>query len=130
MIKDKTVADVMWKEVDIIDSKLTITQALETMQHKRTKMLIVDKSNPEDEYGVVLIADIASKVIAENKSCDRVNVYEIMNKPIISVTSSMSVKNCSTLLTRFGLSRCPVIDHGEVIGVVSLTNIVLNGLRL
>jgi len=65
MIKDKTVADVMWKEVDIIDSKLTITQALEAMQHKRTKMLIVDKGYPEDEYGVVLIADIASKVIAK-----------------------------------------------------------------
>jgi signal-transduction protein with cAMP-binding, CBS, and nucleotidyltransferase domain len=102
------------------------------MQHKKTKMLIVDKAHENDEYGVVLIADIAAKVIAKNKSLDRVNVYEIMNKPAISVHSTMYIRYCARLLTRMNISRCPVIDEGELVGVVSLTSIVFmnNELRM
>ncbi len=124
------VRDVMWKEVDIIDSKSTVEDALNDMQHKKTKMLIIDKAHQHDEYGVVLISDIAAKVIAEGRALDRVNAYEIMSKPIISVHPDMEIRYCARFLTRLGLSRCPVIDGGKVIGVVSLTNIVLNGLHV
>lgn len=124
------VKDVMWQEVDIIDSKSTVQDALNNMQHKKTKMLIVDKIHDYDEYGVVLIADIASKVIAQGRSLERVNVYEVMNKPVTSVHPDMEIRYCARFLTRLGLSRCPVLDNGKIVGVVSLTNIVLNGLRI
>ncbi len=124
------VKDVMWTQIDIVDSKCTVQNALNDMQHKKTKMLLVDKSHEYDEYGVVLIADIASKVIAKDRALDRVNVYEIMNKPVISVHPDMDIRYCAELLTHFGLSRCPVLDNGEIVGVVSLTSIVFNGLRI
>ncbi|ABL02001.1 putative signal-transduction protein with CBS domains [Candidatus Ruthia magnifica str. Cm (Calyptogena magnifica)] len=124
------VKDVMWTQVDIVDSKCTVQNALNNMQHKKTKMLLVDKSHEYDEYGVVLIADIASKVIAKDRALDRVNVYEIMNKPVISVRPDMDILYCARLLTNFSLSRCPVLDNGKIIGVVGLTNIVFNGLRV
>ncbi|BAS67347.1 CBS domain-containing protein [Bathymodiolus septemdierum thioautotrophic gill symbiont] len=124
------VKDVMWREVDIIDSKSTVQSALNDMQHKKTKMLIVDKAHDHDEYGVVLIADIAAKVIAEGRSLERVNAYEIMSKPAISVHPNMDIRYCARFLTRLNLSRCPVLDNGKIVGVVSLTNIVLNGLRI
>lgn len=124
------VKDVMWTQVDIVDSKCTVQNALNDMQHKKTKMLLVDKSHEYDEYGVVLIADIASKVIAKDRALERVNVYEIMNKPVISVHPDMDIRYCAELLTHFGLSRCPVLDNGKIVGVVSLTNIVFNGLRI
>jgi len=123
------VKDVMWKEVDIIDSKSTVQDALNNMQHKKTKMLITDKAHAHDEYGVVLIADIAAKVIAKGRSLERVDAYEIMSKPAISVHPDMDIRYCARLLTRLGLSRCPVLDNGKIVGVVSLTNIVLNGFR-
>jgi signal-transduction protein with cAMP-binding, CBS, and nucleotidyltransferase domain len=94
------VKDVMWNKVDIVDHKTTVQDALNTMEHKKTKMLIVDKAHEHDEYGIVLIADIARKAIAQNKSLDRVNVYEIMNKPAISVNSEMNIRYCARLLTR------------------------------
>lgn len=124
------VKDVMWTQVDIVDSKCTVQNALNDMQHKKTKMLLVDKSHEYDEYGVVLIADIASKVIAKDRALDRVNVYEIMNKPAISVHPDMDIRYCAELLTHFGLSRCPVLDNGKIVGVVSLTSIVFNDLRI
>ncbi len=124
------VKDVMWTQIDIVDSKCTVQNALNDMQHKKTKMLLVDKSHEYDEYGVVLIADIASKVIAKDRALERVNVYEIMNKPVISVHPDMDIRYCAELLTHFGLSRCPVLDNGKIVGVVSLTSIVFNGLRI
>jgi len=78
----------------------------------------------------VLIADIASKVIAKDRALDRVNIYEIMNKPAMSVHPDMDIRYCAELLTHFSLSRCPVLDNGKIVGVVSLTNIVFNGLRV
>lgn len=129
MTKTTVVADVMWGDVDIVYCMDTVEQALDKMQYKKTKMLIVDKEHKNDEYGVVIIADIASKVIAKDKSLSRVNIYEIMQKPILSVHKNMDVRYCAKLLDRFNLSRCPVIEDGKVVGVVSLTNIVFNGLR-
>lgn len=124
------VKDVMWTQVDIVNGKITVKQALSDMNHKKTKMLIVEKSHDHDEYGVVLIADIASKVIAKDRALNRVNIYEIMNKPVISVHPDMDIRYCAELLTHFGLSRCPVLDNGKIVGVVSLTSIVFNGLRV
>ena len=130
MKTDILVRDVMWPQVDVVDRRMTVQDALNTMQHKKTKMLIIDKANENDEYGVVLMGDIAGKVIARNKALDRVNVYEIMNKPAISVHSKMHVRYCARLLTRLNLSRCPVIDNGKVVGVISLTSIVFNNNEL
>ena len=123
------VKDIMWKQVDIVDGKTTVKQALTDMKYKKTKMLLVEKSHDYDEYGVVLIADIASKVIAKDRALDRVNIYEIMNKPAMSVHPHMDIRYCAELLTHFNLSRCPVLDNGKIVGVISLTGIVLNGLR-
>jgi CBS domain-containing protein len=123
------VRDVMRPNIDIISGMTTITDALREMKHVKNKMLIVDKRHEDDEYGVVLLSDIARLVIAQNKSPDRINVYEIMTKPIISVEASMDVRYCARLLERLNLSRAPVIEHGELIGVVSLTRIVLHGIK-
>ncbi len=122
--------DVMWTEVDMVHNMDTVAQALDKMKHKKTKLLVVDKGHDNDEYGVVLISDIAKEVIAKNRSMERVNIYEIMHKPVLSVHSEMDVRYCADLLARFNLSRCPVIDNGKIVGVISLTNIVFNGLRV
>ncbi len=128
--KPMVVKDVMWTELDIVNSMDTVAEALAKMKYKKTKLLIVDKTHDYDEYGVVLIGDIATKVIAQNKSLDRVNIYEIMQKPTLYVHPKMDIRYCALLLSRFHLSRCPVFDGTEVVGVVSLTNIVFNGLRV
>lgn len=72
--------------------------------------------------------DIAKKVLAKNRSPQRTNLYEIMTKPALSVDPNMNVKYCARLFERFGISRAPVIENGEVIGMVSYNNIVINGM--
>jgi len=123
------VRDVMRPEIDIVDGMTTISDALTQMQNIKNKMLIVDKRHDDDEYGVVRMADIAHHVLAQDKSPDRVNVYEVMIKPAITVDASMDIRYCARLLERLKLSRAPVKDNDKLVGVVSLTRMVLHGIR-
>lgn len=122
------VSEVMKKEFDTVDGLDTIANALKKMRHISTKCLIVNKRHENDEYGVLLISDIARKVLAQDKAPDRINVYEIMAKPVVSVDHEMDVRYCARLFDRFDLSRAPVMKNGEVVGIVSMTDLVLKGL--
>ncbi|XZE55646.1 CBS domain-containing protein [Planctomycetaceae bacterium SH139] len=122
------VADVMKRDFDMVDGKLTVKAALLTMKHPETRALIVAKRDANDEFGLVLLADIAKKVLAEDRSPERVNLYEIMAKPVLSVQPSMNIRYCARLLERFSIARAPVIDGDQVVGIVSYHDLVLRGL--
>ncbi len=123
------VSDVMKREFDLVDGKLTVKEALLSMRFPETRALIIDKRDADDEYGIVLISDIAKKVLANDRSPDRINLYEIMAKPVLSVRPEMNIRYCARLLERFGLMRAPVIDQTRVVGIVSFHDLVLRGLR-
>ena len=124
------VRDVMKTDVDVVDGMLTVTEALKSMKFPDTRTLIVDKRYDDDEYGVVMFRDMAKRVLSRDQSPNRVNIYEIMSKPVISVHPDMDIRYCTRLLDRFGLSRAPVLEHQKIIGLVSYTDIVLKGLAL
>ena len=121
------VRDVMKFDVDIVDGMLTVAEALKSMKFPDTRTLIVDKRHDDDEYGVVMFRDMAKKVLARDHSPNRVNVYEIMSKPVLSVYPDMDIRYCTRLFDRFGLSRAPVLEDQKIIGLVSYTDIVLKG---
>lgn len=122
------VRDVMKSEVDIVDGMLTVTEALKSMKYPDTRTIVVDKRHADDEYGVVMFRDMAKRVLSRDQSPNRVNIYEIMSKPVVSVHPDMDIRYCVRLLDRFGLSRAPVIENLKIIGLVSYTDIVLKGL--
>jgi len=123
------VRDVMKQNYDMVDGMATVADALDTMEHVETKCLIVDKRHDDDEYGLVLVADIARQVLAVDRPPDRVNIYEIMSKPVVHVHPDMDIRYCARLFARFHFSRAPVVENGKVIGIVSYTDMVLKGLR-
>lgn len=122
------VRDVMKKGFDSVEGMATVREALEKMKHVETKCLLVKKRHEDDEFGLLLISEIARQVIGRDRSPDRVNVYEIMTKPVISVDPGMDIRYCARLFAQFKLSRSPVIENGEVVGIVSFTDMVLKGL--
>jgi predicted transcriptional regulator len=122
------VRDVMKTGFDMIDGKMTVRDALQTMQHVDTKSLIVDKRDENDEYGMVLLSDIAKQVLARDRAPERVNIYEIMSKPVLSVPPDMDIRYCARMFEQFGLSRAPVIENGTIVGIVSFTDMVLKGI--
>ena len=122
------VKDIMRTHFGCIDRRETVRTALSMMQDSNARALIVNKRDKEDELGIVVLADIAKLVLARDKSPDRVNVYEIMSKPVIQVSPNMDIRYCARLFDRFGLERAPVVENGEIQGIVSYHVLVLRGL--
>ncbi len=122
------VRDVMRPQVPMVDGMATVDQALRLLKQGDAKCLIVNKRHETDEYGLLIISDIARHVLAKDRAPERVNVYEIMAKPVLAVDPDMDIRYCARLFARFDLSRAPVIKEGEVIGIVSFTDLVLRGL--
>lgn len=123
------VRDVMKTRFDMVDGMATVHEALATMMHLETRSLIVKKRNDNDEYGMVMLSDIARHVLAMDRSPERVNIYEIMSKPVITIDPEMDIRYCARLFARFDLSRAPVVENREVIGIVSFTDMVVKGLK-
>lgn len=123
-----TVRDVMKHKFDIVDGMMSVKDAMKAMKHMTNKSLIVEKRDENDEYGIILISDIARKVLAQDRAPERVNVYEVMSKPIVTVDPDMDIRYAARLFDRFGLSRAPVVENGQVVGIVSFTDMVLKGL--
>lgn len=122
------VRDIMKKKFDIIDGITTVSEALDKMEHIENKSLVVDKRHDDDEYGIVLLADIARHVLAKDRAPERVNIYEVMSKPVITVHANMDIRYCARLFDKFGLTRAPVVENGKLVGMVSYTDMVLKGM--
>jgi len=123
------VRDVMKSQVDTVDGMDTVEAALQKMVHVETKTLIVNKRDENDAFGIVMFSDIARKVLARDRPPSRVNIYEVMTKPVISVEPDMDIRYCARLFDRLHLSRAPVISQGKVLGVVSFSDMILKGIK-
>ena len=122
------VRDVMKAQFDMVDGLATVAEAMKTMVHVETKCLIVRKRHDDDEYGIVTLADVARQVLAVDRAPERVNIYEIMTKPVIQVSPDVDIRYCARLFARLDINRAPVVEDGRVIGIVGYTDLVLKGL--
>ncbi|PIE25103.1 MAG: CBS domain-containing protein [Neptuniibacter caesariensis] len=120
--------DVMTDEFVMIDGLMTVKDALNIFQAENARVLIINKRHDDDEYGLLLLSDIAKNVLAKDRSPERVNVYEVMAKPVISVDPEMDIRYCARLFESFGLAHAPVIGDEKVLGIVSYRSLVLKGL--
>ena len=120
------VRDFMVEELHTIDGLATVADAMALMKRRRVSSLVVNPRNEDDELGLVVVADIARGVIADNRAPERVNVYEIMSKPLLTLPEDMLVKYAVRLLVRFELSRAVVVDHDRnAIGIVTLRDLIM-----
>lgn len=120
------VQDLMSTEIHSIDGMATVAEAMALMKEHGVSSLAVNQRNNDDEIGLILVSDIAAKVSVLNRSPDRVNVYEIMTKPTLTLPDHMLARYAIRLLVRFDISRALVLDSGRnAVGIVTLRDLVL-----
>jgi len=127
-LNTRIVEEVMNTDYLSMPGLTTVTEAIHAMRANNAHALLVDKRTEEDELGIVLVSDIAKNVLAMNRSPDRVNIYEIMTKPVLSVDPQMHIRYCARMFEHFGISTAPVVRQGKVRGIVTYDALVLKGL--
>ena len=122
------VRDCMRTDITEIDGTMDVLSALKTMKKVGATSLIVKRRDEKDEHGLLLFSDIAKEVIAKDRAPERVNVYEVMAKPVLSVRPDMQIRYCARLFDNFGISHATVVENDKIVGIVSYYLLVLQGL--
>jgi len=128
--KITTVMDVMSRDVIFIEATAKVFDAVELMRKHNTSSIVVERRDDADEFGMITVRDIAREVLAKNLSTERINVYEIMSKPVLALDGHMNVEFAVRMLTRFQLNRALVTGADRnPIGIVTLRDMVLRSLE-
>ena len=123
-----SVRTAMRTDVTFIDGSENVLDALRAMRDGQCTSLIVDKRSDHDEHGILTLSDIAQQVIAKDRAPERVHIFEIMSKPVISVSPKMDIRYCARLFQKFGIRRAPVVEDHKVVGMISYYHLVLEAL--
>lgn len=118
--------DVMRAGLVTIDGLATIKKAVDKMRAEHISCLLVEKRNGDDAWGIVAIRDLIQGVIIPGRPSTDVNVFEVMTKPVITVPADMDIRYVASLLHQTRLRRVPVEEQGKLIGMISLSSLILH----
>jgi len=109
-------------EIFSVDPEATIYSAIETMADKRIgALLVLEGGRP---VGIVTERDYARKVALEGRSSRDSKVRDIMSTRVLCVAPDRTVEDCMALMTDKRARHLPVLDHKEVIGLISIGDLV------
>jgi len=118
----KTVREIMSSDPVTATTQDNIYEcALLMKRHDIGFVPIVDGSRL---VGVVTDRDLVIRGYAEKHS-GSTSVTEVMTKDVRTVPSSMSVDDCARLMAENQIRRLPVVDNGELVGIVSIGDLAI-----
>ena len=108
-------------EVLRIDADAPVLEAVKRMVEANIGSLLVTKGG--EITGIVTERDYLRRVALEGPTDEEVTVEEIMSSPLIVVTPETAIDECMALMTDRRIRHVPVVDGGEVMGIVSIGDV-------
>ncbi|MCU0983934.1 MAG: CBS domain-containing protein [Acetobacteraceae bacterium] len=119
------VREAMTTDALVVDGLTPVSEALAMMRERNISSLVVERRDERDEYGIVLVADIAREVVNGNRVPSRTHLYEVMTKPAPCIDAEMNVRYAIRLMHRLGLTHALVVEGRRLIGIVTLRDLVV-----
>ncbi|BAP44967.1 CBS domain-containing protein [Pseudomonas sp. 21LCFQ02] len=110
------------RQVHTIAPGALVLDALKLMAEKNIGALAVVENGAV--VGVVSERDYARKMVLLGRSSAGTPVSTIMSSKVITVDSSRSVEDCMNIMTDGHLRHLPVVDNGELLGLLSIGDLV------
>jgi len=120
----KLVKDVMVTDIIKVSPFATIREALSLMKRHNVKSLVVERQNAHDAWGLITYTNILTAVISEDGDVDRLNVYDVCAKPVISVGENLALKHAAKLMTEYRVKRLLVLRDNDITGFVVMDDIM------
>ena len=118
----KSIIDAKGSEVWSIDADASVFEALEFMADKNIGAVIV--THDDDLVGIISERDYARKIILMSRSSKETRVSEIMTSDPTCVSPTDSVSSCMQLMTDKRFRHLPVVDDGDLVGLISIGDVV------
>ena len=100
----------------------SVLDAIKLMADKGIGSLVVTEN--DELKGIVTERDYARKVIIKGRSSKTTQVADIMTVDVITASSDMTVNKCMEMMTEKRCRHLPVIDDGELVGMISIGDLV------
>jgi CBS domain-containing protein len=120
----KTVAELMKTEVVTISPMAKLRDAMQLMRRHSIKSIVVDKQSPGDAYGMVTYTMLLRAIIEEEGDVDLINVYDVAAKPALAVPSQLEIRHATTMMLAIGVKRLIVTSDNELVGILTMNDIV------
>ena len=124
----KTAKDIASDKLYFIDGLSSVRSAVQLMKEKNVQVLLIQKRNSADANGIITVNDIIKGVIIPEKTLDEVSVYEIMTKPVFSISAHLNVKYVPRLMYNYNIKVAPVEENGKYIGLIDFTQFLFTEL--
>ncbi|HZW12883.1 MAG TPA: CBS domain-containing protein [Noviherbaspirillum sp.] len=110
------------KTVYTISPDGTVWEALKLMAERSIGALVVTEGSKI--VGIVSERDYARKVVLKGRSSEDTRVRDIMSSPVMYVTPEHTNEDCMALMTENRLRHLPIMEKGELIGLISIGDLV------
>jgi len=120
MYRPITVAEIMQTPVETIESDESIRTAAEELAARGIGSLVVCTGT--EPVGILTDTDITGAVSA-GVDPDTTSVTEQMSAPLLTTRSGASIQEAATLIREHAIKRLPVVDDGEIVGIVTTTDL-------
>ncbi len=118
----KHLLDAKGRDVESITPDGSVLDAILQMAEKGIGALLVLEEGAL--AGIVTERDYARKVILKGRSSKGTPVRDIMTADVITATSDDSVQKCMNMMTEKRCRHLPVVDNGEITGMISIGDLV------
>lgn len=125
-VRELHVRELMHEGCVTVRSDASVTDALRKMQRTQVSSLIVEPRNGGDAYGIVTRRDVLEKAFVPGPrrfNFSEHKVFEIMTKPLVTVSPGLKVKYAARLMEREDVHRMPVFDGQRVVGILTDSDI-------
>lgn len=122
-VPETRVEELMTHYVVMVEPELSVMDTIERMVEHNFRCVIVARTSPYKELGLVTRFDIMEKVIARGLDPRKVKITEIMEKPVYFIDHDAPVKKAAELMGRHQVCNLPVKKGRDVVGVISSTDI-------
>jgi CBS domain-containing protein len=105
-----------------IEAATTAKKAAELMdKHDIGCLVVVSYGNP---VGIVTERDMLRRVLLQKRDLGKIRVGNIMSAPLIASNPQTDIRDAVRLMNERRIKKLPVIDEGQLVGLVSLTDVM------
>jgi len=116
------VKDVMVTNLITVEAGATVKKAAELMdKHDIGCLIVLSYGNP---IGIVTERDMLRRVLLQKRDLAKTKIGNVMSAPLIASNPETDIRNAVRLMNERRIKKLPVIDDGQLIGLVSLTDVM------
>jgi CBS domain-containing protein len=117
------VRDVMSKDVKVVRPDSSVKEVVATMNKFDIGSIMVVQGNRP--VGIITERDILRRTVEPCLPPETLTARQVMSSPVLTINETASVDEAAKLMAKKNVKKLPVMDKQKLVGIVTLTDIVI-----